>query len=710
MNSEEYIKTLKELEEQDRSGKLADAFAREYHGDSLASKEQLLARAQASLGSHEGLEAVATGTNVSPLAQAFNITDKGMRRLIDLNSSSNWMNMSSSELLKAGIKGGYIREIPKDAPEWKKLEQRKQFGDFLGMLAQETNDQSHRNAVAEYENTKFTKDPFGYAQKMLNDFLFRTYSKRAKEQALLGQGYSGPSSFPTLSVLRLPSGDMATLGTDIAANTMYGAGAAGISNALAGNALRSGATLMGSDAAAGVLGGAADVLNRSFNTREGVMPYEYVTEPVVGGISNALMTPGMLRQGVSQGLSFLRGGRVGDVSRRGAMAKAADWVASKTGWDEAELARTFKELGGMPDYSSAPLSDATRKKIKKMEEIWNDGLTDSYGQNFSLFDELQLLYEQDRRLHLKRNANGELVDGVEVNPSTTQFVKTLDDHIAMLNGELETAAGKEEAPQLKRKIEYFENARDMFGSGLLNPEKALYKAQPEKYEFMNTPSFGAGSGKPVELRDAHTERDLNIMKEYVDAAKRGEAVNVINSPMADELLRLSLKYPEFGKYMENMRIVKTPDVIPTFWGEGQNRLGLPYDITFGDAVMYGGTRGRGMVPSRGLMEAAFDPKVAGWGGAARNAGASLSEAALAGIAKPAVVIAGKERFNRPDESFEAIQMKYEELKKRKPEAADAALNWKYDPSLARDKQLTAEERNLVNRYRAMIQEEAMNGR
>ena len=52
----------------------------------------------------------------------------------------------------------------------------------------------------------------------------------------------------------------------------------------------------------------------------------------------------------------------------------------------------------------------------------------------------------------------------------------------------------------------------------------------------------------------------------------------------------------------------------------------------------------------------------------------------------------------------------EKLRQEKPEATEAALNWQFNPLLEPSKQLTSEERNLVNQFRALQLNEAMNGR
>lgn len=699
MNEKAYLEKLKELAKQDPSKQLSNAFAAAYREDSLATEEQLLARAKASLGSHEGLEAMATGKNASPLTQAFGVSEEGLRRVIDPNSSSNWMNMSSAELLKAGIKGGYIRNIPKDPSTAEREEQREQFGRFLKMLEKASTDQGRRNSVAAYENIQFTKDPIGWVQKGINDILFRTYSKRALEQALNGEG---ASSWGGMSLA-----DVGTLGTDIAANAAYGAGAAGLSRAVAGNGLRTAGALYGSDAAAGVLGGAADVMNRSLNTRAGVMPYEYVTEPVVGGISNALMSPGAVRSMISGALNFMRGGHVGDLSRRNAMQRAGEWVASKTGWDEAELARTFMENGISPNQAGKWWSADTKKKVKEMKDIWDDGMGDNPGEKYSLFDELQALYEQLKGVPEELGA--ELEEGMtftDVQPSAQMFDTYLKRYIDNLKGALENSAGAEEAPALKRKIKYMENARDLFANGLLDPHTALDQTDPVRmgFDFREPFTPGKARGEEFKVRPADEIRDMELMEDYVNNAVHGDALDV-DEALADRLAALREAYPAFDRYVSGIRTVRLPGYESKM---GSYRNG---DVMYGNTVSYEGTPGnRAFVPTREVINAAFNPKVAGVKGAALQAGSTLSDAVLTGIARPVVTVESKKRFEHEDDSFEAVQRQYEELKSRKPVAAEAALNWKYDPKLDEKDQLNSEERNLVNKYRKMMQEEAMNGR
>ena len=697
MTKEEYIKELEGMEDP----KLREEFAKQYHNDSMADKKVLLAKAQASLGMYEGLKAVADATTVSPLTYAFNESESGLRNLVDPNSPSNWMNMSTDALLKAAIKGGYVKDVPEFAPEWKKQEKREQFGKFLNMLARESTDQGRRNAVREYENTSLVKDPTGYAQKIINDFLFRTYTKRAKEQALKGEGASDWG--------QMSNQDLSTLGMDYGANVAFGAGAAGAGKLIAGQGLRSGANIVGSDLGAGLFGGAADVTNRAMNTDEGIRPYEVITEPLTAAATNALFTPGAVRQGISSGMSMMRGGKVGDVSRRNMMAKTADWLANKTGWDEAELARLFKEMGSNGDFATSPMSASTRKKIGEMKEIWDDGLHDSPGETYSLYDELQSLYEESAR----KPVFSETKDGVRTTlfskddlglaPSKEDFMATLESKIADLKGALKNSAGAEEAPALKRKLKYFENARDMFGNNLMDPEDVLFKVdKPSPFKFERNPEFTPGNGTEFVLRDATADHDLKLMKEYTQKAKQGKIVDATGE-MADELSRLKEKYPEFSRFVDNMHTVNN--------GRGMTvyENGVGSGLTEGNKYMYGGT----FVPASNVLNAAFNPAKNGVKEAARNVGATGAEALLTGIAKPAVTFAGIERFNRPDNSMEALDArlkKIRDISENKNRAVEAALSWKYDPSIPEKDQLTAEERNIINQWRAKKLDEAMNGR
>ena len=697
MTQKEYIEELKSI----KDPKLREAFAQQFHNEPLADKSVLIAKAQASLGMGEGLKAVADATTVSPLTYAFNESESGLRNLVDPNSPSNWMNRSSDALLKAAIKGGYVKDVPKFAPEWKKQEKREQFGKFINMLARESKDQGRRNAVREYENMSLAKDPVGYAQKLLNDYLFRTYSKRAKEQALKGEGATGWD--------QMSNQDLATLGTDYGANVAFGAGAAGAGKLIAGQGLRSGANIVGSDLGAGLLGGAADVTNRAMNTDEGIRPYEVITEPLTAAATNALFTPGAVRQGISSGMAMMRGGKVGDLSKGNMMAKTADWLANKTGWDEAELAQLLKDMGSNGDFATSPMSASTRKKIAEMKEIWDDGLTDSPGETYSLYDELQALYEKAGRKPITTETKkGGLQtsflsnEDVGLAPSKETFMRLLDEKIGDMKGELKNAAGAEETPYLKRRLKYFENARDMFGNGLMDPEQTLYRKGPNPFQFERSPEFTPGSGTEFVLRDATADHDLKLMREYAQKAKEGKIVDA-HGDMADELSRLKEKYPEFGRFVDNMRTVNNGG------GAVKYENGVGDGITFGNKYMYGGE----FVPSKNILNAAFNPAKNGVKEAARNVGATGAEALLTGIAKPAVTFAGIERFNRPDNSMEALDARLKKIRnisENKNRAVEAALSWKYDPSIPEEDQLTAEERNIINQWRAKKLDEAMNGR
>ena len=262
---------MEEREFRDNAVKLRDTdpalyreMLKEYVADPYASWDVLKTRAGANLGRVAERMALSDGRAGMPLSEAFGVDSKQMLRIIDQDSPDSWLTISTPELQKAAIKAGYMKPANPLDDEATKQANREGFDKFLKVLSTESNNRARAKAVKEYENTKFTDSPIEWAKKQVNDLLFRTYSQRAKEQALRGEGASSFSD--------MDSRDLGTLGLDIMANSLYGAGAGGIAKGIARGGLRSGATLFGSDFAAGVLGGLTDAYNREYNTRAGIMP------------------------------------------------------------------------------------------------------------------------------------------------------------------------------------------------------------------------------------------------------------------------------------------------------------------------------------------------------------------------------------------------------------------------------------------------------
>lgn len=704
MTKEEYIKELEGMEDP----KLREEFAKQYHNDSMADKKVLLAKAQASLGMYEGLKAVADATTVSPLTYAFNESESGLRNLVDPNSPSNWMNMSTDALLKAAIKGGYVKDVPEFAPEWKKQEKREQFGKFLNMLARESTDQGRRNAVREYENTKWY-----HPKKLINSTLLHTYEKRAKEQALNGEG---ASSYGGLS-----ANDLGTISADILASSLMGAGAGGIAKSAAGRGLgtyaglQTGANVAGSDFAAGVLGGAGSVLNRAVNTDEGVRGYEWATEPLLTGALNVVATPAVARkavQGVGSALG-LNGARVNNIGVRKAMGAANELAERK--YVEPKLAAALQEMEANSGRTvkNSPITEETQSKINSMFDKLNDGISDTPGKNYSLYDELQALYEKSGRDTKIMNEHMPNTGSVDFAPSDARFRMELDKKIKDLEYEVgDVAASTAEEQTMKRReaqrtLDYFKNFRDMMDNGLVDAREYLFNKNPGKVDApvseyvlnsatADVPFFEVGKHVP--------QYDLDIIKDYIANANRGMNIDYDNG-LAIKIKDLMRKYPEFDAYVKSQRTV--PGNGMSLWESlGRTMDDIETPITAPMINEVPGGMGRRVYGTDPVFK-----RTTPWTAKDILGAAGYGATDIAGdVVKPMVVQSRLAKYDKPDNSMEALDAKVEKIRKVKPEALEAALSWKYDPGIEESMQLTAEERNIINQWRAKKLDEAMNGR
>lgn len=712
MTKEEYIEELKGI----KDPKLREEFAKQYHADSLADKKVLLAKAQASLGMYEGLKAVKDATTVSPLTYAFNESESGLRNLVDPNSPSNWTNMSTDALLKAAIAGGYVKDIPEFAPEWKKQEKREQFGKFLDMLGREMNDQGRRNAVREYENAKWY-DP----RKLLNSTLFHTYEKRAKEQALKGEGAASYGD--------LDAGDIGTISADALSSALMGAGASGISKSIADRGIRgyaglkTGANIAGSDFGAGALAGLGSTWNRYLNTDEGAGIYEFATEPLLTGALNVVATPAAARQGIrgAGNMLGLNGARINNVGVRKAMALGNDIADAK--YAEARLATALQEAedNARRTYTNSPATKETQDKVKKMFDVLNDGMSDTPGKSYSLYDELQAIYENSvddklmNELMLREGAEG-LV------PSNGRFRMALDKKIKDLEYDVANVADANAGEQSRMKqeaqrtLDYFKNFRDLMDNGLIDPESYLYSARPEiqhaplpnnlLQETKDVPYFELGKHVP--------EYDLETMKDYIRNSNAGLNVSYDNG-LSERIRGLMEKYPEFGAYVRQQQTV--PGMSLSSWKslgreivDGKDRYG--FDMV-NMAPVEIGRRVYGSKPVLESVSGAFivPPPAPAWTTKDILSAAGYGAREVAGdVVKPGLVQTRVAKYDKPDNSLEALEAKVEKIRKAKPEALAAAISWKYDPHLEESKQLTAEERNVVNQWRDKKLDAAMNGR
>lgn len=666
MNELDFAEYIRPLVKKDPE--LANALDNEYTADPGASIEQLKARAEYSLGRASGRIAMADGKNVSGLANAFNVSEAMLRRIIDPNSKENWMTMPSSEIRKAAVRAGYMKELPNNATDAQKAENRQGLSDFLKFLSAETVSQGRRNAVNEYENVRFSEHPVDWTRKQINDLFFRTASQRMKERALRGQG---PSGFTQMGL-----GDIGALGGDIGVNALYGAGAAGIGRGLAARApmgIRSTRDILMAPAIAGAFGGAGDAINRGINTENGARWYEYPSEAVIGAMSNVVAEPRVIRGAIQGASRVLKGSKVAGYDGREFLGSGQQLADDLTGQTEAQLREIIDDLQSQNPYNS-PMSNATRKKIDNMGEILDDGMTLAPKEEASLFDQAQALFEK----------GAYDIDGNPRPPKLrdASFTANIDEMIANLEGSLKENAGASEVPALKRQIDYWKNLKEMRANGLIDYNKYFFEKNPEPFVFTNTPK----EGMPVfSLRDVGSESDRRDIANILYMWKNGSPIEEIKTLAIDpeRYSDLLARYPELSKYLASQRKASIPMV---------SSLGDRFDVKYDSEF----------VPDIEMWKANFtQPKVAGQ---------TATEAVLLGIAKPAATGAVMARYDRPEDSESSITREFEQLMARKPEATSAALNWKFDPRVDADNQLDEYERGIVNKYRAMLTEKALSGR
>ena len=663
MNGQEFTEHVISLAKKDRE--LANALVDEFEADSMATLDQLTARAEAKLGRAKGRIAMADGKVASGLPEAFGVSEAHLRRITDPNSKENWMTLPSKEIQRAAIRAGYMKDLPNNASEAQKAENRKGLKDFLDLLSAETVSQGRRNAVNEYENMRFSEHPVDWTRKTINDLFFRTTSNRMKEQALRGKG---PSGFTQMGV-----GDWGALGGDIGVNAMYGAGAAGIGRGLAKRAplgIRSTRDILMGPAIAGGAAGTLDAVNRGINTENGTRWYEYPSEAVLGAVSNVVAEPRVIRGAIRGAAGVLKGGKVGGHSSREALGRGQRLADDLTGTTEAQL-REIVDGMATPDPVNSPMTAETRKKIATMGEILDDGMTIAPGEEASLFDQAQAMYEKssygpfDELFGTKRSPGH----------NAYMFARDIDEKIVNLEGALKNSAGAKEAPAMKRELDYWKNLKEMQANGLIDYDKYFFEKDPEPFRFTNTPKEGMPEFRLVSIRDADDRKAISEILKLWNEGTSTETLTAVIGP--DRFSDLLARYPELNNYLASAR---------------------KYHVDMFGNTTYG-TR---FIPFSDEVKANFtQPKVAG---------RTATEAALLGIAKPAATGTVMELYDRPEDSETTITRDFEKLMAEKPEATRAALDWKFDPRLEAGSQLDEFERGIVNKYRAMLTEKALQGR
>jgi hypothetical protein len=654
-----------------------------------------------------------TGKGRRPVTEAFGISEDQYRLLIDPNSPINWMTIPSKELLKAAIAGGYVRDIPKNASEDEKVQQRGEYNDFLRMLSDESNLQGHRNAIREYEKTKFTEDPLGWAQVGLNNTLFRTYQKRAKEQALKGEG---ATSWGTMD-----AGDAGALTGDIGVNTMLGAGAGGISKALLGRGvgrfatapynnygLRTFGNVAGSDLSAGVLAGLGAVANRDMNTEDGARGYEYITEPALTGAINTIATPAVLREGVGNvaNLIGVGGAKLDNLGKKSFMQKAQRYANEK--YAEPALASALKDMEANTarTIENSPVTAETQAQVNKMFDILNDGVSNSPGKATSLFDDLQTLYENSARKEV--GVRGERASwSNSVAPNEGRFRVALDGKIADLEGAIANSAGKEEAPALQRELSYYRNFRDLMDNGLVDADSYLMQTEGKYLEAPHS-NYVLDEGNTntlfFELGKRASKSDMAFMKDFVNNVRSGRNISLDNG-IATRIRELGKKYPEFERFIDSQMLIPSENKSSLWMSLGKSatdKTGRTYNeplvhVTGGDAKRAYGGRQYDQSVSEAIRYPLHTSRMV-LGDALRAPGVFTRNVA-GDVIKPGIVEARLMKYDKPDNSYETLEAQFNELRKRKPEAVDAAMSWKFDPKLPSDRQLTMEDRDLIDRFR-----------
>jgi hypothetical protein len=730
MNEKEFFESIAKVRAKDPEK--AEAIFRAYKEDPTRTWEDL--ELLASKAPADVIARESKGTRL-PLAEAYHLSEDQLRSFIDPNSRTNWMTMGSDQLLKGAIDAGYVRELTDKATPEEKQARREEFGRFLNYLAQASTDQGRRNAVAEYDRTSFTKEPVGWARKQLADMFARTYTKRAKEQALKGEGSSSYGEFLT------SPGDVGTLAGDVAANSAFGAGGGAASRMLLARAampLKTTLNELGSLAAAGAVGGALNTLNRDINTDEGARGYEYVSEPLMDAGLNAIISGALARQALRAAGKGLKGVKIGGKKGAGlrqALNQAGEWADRIGNFDEARLANKFDEWEQQLEKNPLEqnLSPESRKKVQGMLDVMNDGLHEAPGEEASLFDQLQAMYERSGETWNVYTKTPEKLEGegvfqdvkpgyrgvgsrvdITYAPGSNRFIANLDDYIADIRGQLATDASPETKKQLERKLKYFETAREMFSRGIVDPAEYLYKknATPLELNSASKPFTPGESNTFVELENRIPAEDYALMKDYVMNAKNGNNLSITGAA-GERLKELASKYPEFNEFVTRIDRQK---------GNAPSSAFLLSDALHGDRLnmdwdSYRNYRKQGtkFPATEGEYAYGFDfnpfsskgrehsPAYDRYWGDKENRSKAILKTLLLDPAEPVARTGGVEKVvssrDVPDTSWSTLNEQLEKLRAKKPEAVEAAIGWKFDPSLPADKQLNSTERLLVDRWR-----------
>lgn len=582
-----------------------------------------------------------------PLTEAFGVGADKIGALLNPRSQYYWGNMPAKELLKVAMNAGYVKDLPGDASDGDKQQNREDFGKFLNYLAKSSTEFERRNVVRDYDKeTAFAKDPAEWAAKML----FTPTVERAKEQALKGQGPS------TLG--QMDARDLGTLGTDIMANAAFGAGGSLASQKLAGRGLRSFLQHYGSVAGAGALGGLGKAAAKDIGTDEGSQWYEYLTEPALGAVTNALGSEIALK---------LLGNK---------LSQATHGIKST------------RPLGKKVENA---LSDTEMKAKDYMDELLKNSNMDI--QNGYIRPEDAKRIVQDMRL-----ADEGL--GIEPNVPDGETGRFIDELLAikkdggyswakfqdMLDNAIGTArnAAAEGNPYYANKASYLEAIARLFRNGIAEPNKYLPRVQ--KY-------LEARGNAATKAQDfLQLEKDAKFLS---NLDKEGMSYENV---LRDNGYKLTPSTADEGPiiYSDENRLydyLKLRDLIkmkqkPDPW-YGKTSINTKSGLKSQEA--------RDLLDKHQPIKDYFESMPQTKNEAAlRAAGAGAYDVIRAGLGDQAI----KDR-DKEDASPKTVERKFNELLKRKPKTVERVMNWQTDMYEEPSMQLTPEERQLIDQWRVI---------
>lgn len=635
-------------------------------------------------------------TTRKPISHAMGISDDQVYDFFDSGSKNYWGNYKTKDLIRIALDAGAVDWDFTD-PVARKYhgnfqpkidEQRAKFQNFMDYLSANTQDVEHKKAVNEYLNDKSIK---GTVQRGINHYVFPTLETRLLQQAAKGQG---PSSWGTMG-----SGDWATLGGDMGAGAMYGAGASGFSKAILANTARRGAlplagygNVLASNAGAGALGATTQLVNTDLNTEADPPLGQYAGGILGGAVGNTVLAPvvakGMLNQAVRP------------LKRTNSKYTAPLREAAKL-FDEnpeAEFAAFMRDQGAK--FGSTPdKSYMTRETVKELNTT-----IDKFN-SFNAY-EPQLggaLTDFYRQLN-DRNTQGVVGDHF--------FLSRLGDEIERLKSVAQAEGATKAGKEAKMLADYYENAYKLFDSGILDPHRALAEL-PEMptvpnvtrdNQYVLKPSTADAMG--FALNDPSL-RDYEMMRNIVEQIGNGKTVIFNRGTMSQEVRDLMERYPEFKKWYESLSTAKPSDLTvkksaDEFFKKMDKVKKLQYDPERpAGGYGLGGNEIR-IDYNTPLAREGFGPR------SAFLSTDNLLRQSLSGagdVVKGAIVSnsVGK-GLDLTRESPERVKKQFEELKNRKPQAVDDALNLKVSWGLG-DNVLTQEELDLVDRYREVMRKE-----